>query len=212
MLGFFPVSASALGSAGVDDGFTNASATAACAASASAAGQLIQNGAATSSCAASVSSAAEIVRIYADGESSIQATSSASASAIKYSIYTGTRPGYGVGTYGTFNYGINEKTENAASVVAGTSSATAAGQRIRETSVTIACASSVTASAVFDVISGSTIACVSSTAIVGSGVFSAVLSNLATTSSMTAACEIKWTEAAAANTNWTKSDLLERAA
>jgi len=65
---------------------------------------------------------------------------------------------------------------------------------------------------VFDVVSGATIACVSSTSIVGSGVFAAVLSDVAAVSTATAICEIKWTEAAAANTNWTEADLLERAA
>tara|TARA_X000001382_G_scaffold39306_2_gene26241 strand:+ start:109 stop:744 length:636 start_codon:yes stop_codon:yes gene_type:complete len=211
MLGFAPISAAPIGSAAADDGFTNGAATIACAASVSAASERIQNGAATIACATSTSSAAEIVRIYEDGESSIAVTSSVSATAIKYSIYTGTRAGYGVGTYGTFSYGINEKTENAASVVAGTSSATAAGQRVPEITLTIACASSATSSAVFDVISGATIACVSTfTSNAGSTLKGAASPNCVTSTS--AVCEIKWTEAAAANTNWTEADLLERAA
>jgi len=89
MLGFTPISAAPIGSAGADDGFANGAATIACAASVSAASERIQNGTATISCASSTSSAAEIVRIYEDGESSTLVTSSASASAIKYSIYTG---------------------------------------------------------------------------------------------------------------------------
>jgi hypothetical protein len=222
MLGFAPISSSALGSLRVDDSFTNASATVACAVSVSASGERIQNGAATITCAASVSAAGEIMQVYIEGAATITCAASVSASAVTYNTATGFRAGYGQGLYGTFVYGVNQSVENAAATIACVSAASASGDVTREASATITCAASVSASAVSDVVGSATIVSASVFTASAGATIQVNLAAASAVSTMTAISEIKWTEAsavsttwteaAAANTNWTKSDLLERAA